>query len=235
MVHTVINVSTMYLYLSLTLVIGVGAFSLHKKREIELLPARPPLSFLTFTLNMILILLCLNGTVAACDGRISSPAPAVGLHPEVPADTGVPQGAPVQIDEIPPEVPQLYRPLMGDAFRTRELHLRLGLYFMGRNTWRDNCVLLGILEKQVLVEKKIEAALVHDGYNPISVVIKRHEIRTILFNHPTRASVLSERTLDSFLDQIARNGTRQSIPGGGPPLLTWKRVGLEKRMRDGGT
>ncbi|CAN6700879.1 unnamed protein product [Malus baccata var. baccata] len=88
--------------------------------------------------------------MAACDGRISSPVPTVGLHPEVPADTGVPQGAPVQIDEIPPEVPQLCRPLMGDAFRTRELHLRLGLYFMGRNTWRDNCVLLGILEKQVL-------------------------------------------------------------------------------------
>ena len=64
----------------------------------------------------------------------------------------------------------------------------------------------------MLLERRIEAALVQDGYNPHRIIMQRHEIRGILFNHPTRAVALSERTLDAYINQIEINGTRQSIP-----------------------
>lgn len=64
----------------------------------------------------------------------------------------------------------------------------------------------------MLVEKRIEAALVQDGYAPESVLARIREIRGIVLNHPTRAVALSERTLNGYLSQIERDGTRLSTP-----------------------
>lgn len=60
------------------------------------------------------------------------------------------------------------------------------------------------------LEKKIEAALVLDGINPINILNERHQIRGIVF-YP-RGTALSERTLNTYLSQIERSGTRQSLP-----------------------
>ncbi|KAK4839550.1 hypothetical protein QYF36_022740 [Acer negundo] len=142
-----------------------------------------------------------------CDGRPNSPA----LEPRAPVS--VPPEPPVPpVPIVPPEVPWLDPPLMPDALRRVELQQRLSVYFIGRHDAAHLPQFLGTLEKQVLLERRIEAALVQDGYNPHRIIMQRHEIRGILFNHPTRAVALSERTLDAYINQIERNGTRQSIP-----------------------
>lgn len=141
---------------------------------------------------MIIIFFCfhLNCTLAACDGRSNSPA----------------------FDFPVPGVPRLDQPLMADAYRSVELQQRLSVHFIGRHDAAHLRPFLAILEKQMLLETRIEAALVADGYDPLSILDRRHQIRGILFNHPTRGMALSERTLNGYLAQIERNGTRQSIP-----------------------
>lgn len=136
-------------------------------------------------------------------GRPNSPA----LEPRAPVS--VPPEPPVPpVPIVPPEVPWLDPPLMPDALRRVELQQRLSVYFIGRHDAAHLPQFLGTLEKQVLLERRIEAALVQDGYNPHRIIMQRHEIRGILFNHPTRAVALSERTLDAYINQIERNGTR---------------------------
>lgn len=112
----------------------------------------------------------------------------------------------------PPEVPRLDQPLMTDDVRFRELRDRFTLYFIGRNELRHLAQFAGILKKAVLLEKKIEAALVFDGYDRDVIFLNRNQIRGFLFLHPTRALLLSERTLDRYLNEIQINGTRQSVP-----------------------
>ena len=190
--------------------IVASAVILRMKRDpvlIALFRSRPLTMRPFFFAIAFLLIICVNIQIAACDGGIPSPVP--NLHPEVPPDTGVPQGAPVQIP-VPPEIPQLEEPLMSVEDRWKELQLRLSLYFLGRNSWSDVGPFVRILERQVPIETKIEAALVDDGYNREDIHQKRFEIRGILFNRGVNA--LSERTLDEYLDQIERNGTRQSTP-----------------------
>lgn len=101
---------------------------------------------------------------------------------------------------------------MTDDVRFRELRDRFTLYFIGRNELRHLAQFAGILKKAVLLEKKIEAALVFDGYDRDVIFLNRNQIRGFLFLHPTRALLLSERTLDRYLNEIKINGTRQSVP-----------------------
>ena len=190
--------------------IVASAVILHMKRDpvlIALFRSRPLTMRPFFFAIAFLLIICVNIQIAACDGGI--PSPVAGLHPEVPPDTDVPQGAPVQIP-VPPEIPQLDRPLMSEDSRREELQIRLGVYFLGRNSWLDVGQFVRILERQVPIEIKIEAALVDDGYNREDILRKRAAIRGILFNRGVNA--LSERTLDEYLGQIERNGTRRSTP-----------------------
>lgn len=60
--------------------------------------------------------------------------------------------------------------------------------------------------------KNIEAALVLDGYDPNRIRFRIHEIRGLLFTHPTRVLLLWEHTLTRYLNEIETNGTRQSVP-----------------------
>lgn len=177
------------------------------KRNPELCSSfeRPTLSL--FFIPFVIVILCIHYHLALCDGRPNSPA----LEPRAPVS--VPPEPPVPpVPIVPPEVPWLDPPLMPDALRRVELQQRLSVYFIGRHDAAHLPQFLGTLEKQVLLERRIEAALVQDGYNPHRIIMQRHEIRGILFNHPTRAVALSERTLDAYINQIERNGTRQSIP-----------------------
>jgi hypothetical protein len=83
---------------------------------------------------------------------------------------------------------------------------------MGRHDREHLPLFLGILEKQLDIETKVEAALVYDGYDPRRILANMPEIRGVLFNHPTRGMALSERTLDRYLREINESGTRHSTP-----------------------
>lgn len=83
-----------------------------------------------------------------------------------PVKTRVLQGEPVV---IPPQIPHLEQPLMPDLYRRVELQQRLSIYFIGRHDAAHLSQFLGILERQMFLEKKIEDALVHDGYNALRI------------------------------------------------------------------
>lgn len=126
---------------------------------------------------MIIIFFCfhLNCTLAACDGRSNSPAfdfPVPG-EPTEPGN-GLPQAQEEAAPRIPPEVPRLDQPLMADAYRSVELQQRLSVHFIGRHDAAHLRPFLAILEKQMLLETRIEAALVADGYDPLSILDRRN-------------------------------------------------------------
>nr|UYX57507.1 hypothetical protein [Nicotiana tabacum] len=148
---------------------------------------------------------------AACDGGRGSSSGALDFSPPREPEPRLPEP---EVAPIPREVlvPELEQPLLPDIQRRVELQQRLSLYFIGRNEARHLPPFLGILEKQMLLEKKIEAALVRDGFPPHIVLDWRSEIRGLVFNHPTREAALSENTLNRYLSQIERDGTRQSQP-----------------------
>lgn len=66
------------------------------------------------------------------------------------------------------------------------------------------------MEAQAVVERAVEAALVHDGFSPLSILAHYREIRGLL--HSPRGEPLSERTYHAYVTQIREEGTRQSIP-----------------------
>jgi len=153
----------------------------------------------------------LEGFLAACDAGRGSPSgpfypPGREAQPHIPE----PEVAPIPRAVL---VPELERPLLPDIQRRAELQHRLSFYFIGRNEPRHLPLFLGILEKQFLLEKRVEAALVGDGFPPQIVLARRSEIRNLLFNHPTRGgAALSENTLNRYLGQVERDGTQQSVP-----------------------
>ncbi|KAH0670341.1 hypothetical protein KY285_024930 [Solanum tuberosum] len=135
--------------------------------------------------------------LAACDAGRGSPSgpfypPGREAQPHIPE----PEVAPIPRAVL---VPELERPLLPDIQRRAELQHRLSFYFIGRNEPRHLPLFLGILEKQFLLEKRVEAALVGDGFPPQIVLARRSEIRNLLFNHPTRGgAALSENTLNRY-------------------------------------
>ena len=151
-------------------------------------------------------------TVAACDGRTLSPTVDFNsADPEIPPETGMPQGAPGH-EILHPVPPRLDLPLITDRERFIELQQRFNIYFLGRTRIRDLAEFAGRLERAVPIERNIEAALVFDGYDPDRIRGRINEIRGIIFTHPTRVLLLSEQTLDRYLNEIQTNGTRQSVP-----------------------
>ena len=112
----------------------------------------------------------------------------------------------------PPEIPRLEPPLITDRQRFIELQERFHIYYLGRNEISNLAEFAGRLERAVPIERNIEAALVFDGYHPDRIRLRINEIRGILFTHPTRVLLLSEHTLDGYLNEIQTNGTRQSVP-----------------------
>ncbi|CDP17418.1 unnamed protein product [Coffea canephora] len=147
--------------------------------------------------------------VAACDGGRGSSSVAAEFHPAGEPREETPPPPPIPRAVL---VPELVQPLLPDNLRMVELQQRLSIYFIGRHDRAHLPQFLGILEKQMLLEKRIEAALVRDGYAPDSIFAKRGEIRGIVLNHPTRGVALSESTLNRYLSQIERDGTRLSTP-----------------------
>lgn len=176
--------------------------------------------FLFFFLFLFIIMQ--TATIAACDSRSLSPGFRWDFEThsiQEGTGMGIPQDAPEAEEEseeeipIPPEIPQLDQPLVNDHQRFRELQAKFQLYGrLDRNGIHDLARFAVFLEKAVVIEKRIEAALVFDGYEPALIRGRISEIRECLFAHPTRMLRLSERTLDQYLTEIETNGTRQSRP-----------------------
>ena len=185
----------------------------YKKNTITQKPKMNPAFFLVFSICFILVVGS-HITIGYCDARTNSPPFLGGLlpPPQIPAENDLPQEGPGRIDDLLPEVPRLDEPLIPDEVRKVQLQHRFDVNLIGRNRIRDLAQFAGILEKAVLLEKKIEAALVFDGYAPDQILFRIDQIRGILFLHPTRSILLSERTLDRYLHEIEIHGTRQSVP-----------------------
>ena len=105
--------------------------------------------------------------IAMCDVRSGSPSGAADFHQAV--QPRAPEGAPLPDPEIAQAVlvPILEQPLMPDHTRRMELFDRLAVHFVGRH--HEVSAFFSVLEKRMLLEKKIETALVHDGVNPINI------------------------------------------------------------------
>nr|XP_004512814.1 uncharacterized protein LOC101489699 isoform X5 [Cicer arietinum] len=182
---------------------GIRVFTFLGGLEIE---------FLRFLINILILVVSLSaGDVATCDGvggvdGLPSP-PVVGIRvaPEV---WELPPAAP-EVWELPPaapEIPVLAQPLIPDLQRQDELYRRFLV-----NTLGENPTLRRITETvsvQSQMEGLMEAALIHLGFNPTSIVSNRHRIRGILFYPQGRA--LSLRQYRSHLRSIYRLGTRDT-------------------------
>nr|UHY40347.1 ATPase subunit 1 [Tylosema esculentum] len=138
--------------------------------------------------------------VAACD--------EVGVH-LLTSPPIIDAGAPVEAPEVPPaapDIPFLEQPLLPDNEREDELYRR----FLA-NTWGEEPTRRRIEETirlQSEVERRIEAALVADGFDPDQVLSNRHQFRAALFYPQGRA--LSIATYRIYLNNISRYGTRDT-------------------------
>lgn len=139
-------------------------------------------------------------STAACDG-------VGGVEgPPSPPVVGIREAPEVEVPPAAPEIPFLNHPLMPDLQRQGELYSRFLV-----NTIGENPTLRRISETilvQSRVERLIEAALVHNGFNPVNIHLNRHRIRGIVF-YP-RGRALSLRRYQSYLNEISRLGTRDT-------------------------
>ena len=116
--------------------------------------------------------------------------------------------APLPADPGIPLIPELPNPLIADYVRMRELEDRMAPYLIGVDLSDE--VHTSILASQTVIEKKVEAALVSDGFHPNTILAKRGQIRGILF-YP-RAKLLSDKTYLDYVKSIDHEGTRACIP-----------------------
>jgi len=121
-------------------------------------------------------------------------------------DPGAPAPGDPGIPLIP--IPELQHPLIPDEVRMRELETRLVANSIGMDLTPEKTV--DIITSQAVIEKKVEAALVADGFRPATLLEKRDQLRGFLF-YP-RGTVLSQKTYLDHLKSIDWHGTRACIP-----------------------
>lgn len=88
------------------------------------------------------------------------------------------------------------------------LYSRYGILNFGGNDGFSR--MSSIISNQLIIERSIEAALVDDGFHPISILKRYGEIRGVL--HSPQGELLSERTYRAYVSQIRERGTRESVP-----------------------
>jgi hypothetical protein len=126
-----------------------------------------------------------------------------------------PQHFPV-IEEAPPQprivvIPELPQPLLDENVRREEIFRRLSVNSIGHPRITSNfSSFVHLIYCQIEIEKRVEAALVYDGFSPLSLIEKRHQIRGFLF-YP-QGTVLSPETYSGYCRDIASHGTRGSVP-----------------------
>nr|WRW54473.1 ATP synthase CF1 alpha subunit [Microcos paniculata] len=130
------------------------------------------------------------------EGPPSTPIVGNSLRPDHAAEDDLP----------PPEIPELQNPLLTDAQRTQELRDRYLINTLGEDSALEN--ISETLRVQRGIERKIEAALVHDGFHPNFIIFHRHRIRGLVF-YP-QGKPLSLRSYRRYLNTIYRLGTRET-------------------------
>jgi photosystem II P680 reaction center D1 protein len=142
--------------------------------------------------------------IAWCDAGDASPPlspPGQPLPlPEAPSPPG-PEPRPVVIPRLP-------RPLLSDEARGNILFERY-LFFNPERSL-DLGRMVSTIDAQIIVERSVEAALVHDGLHPDFIIHRYPEIRDVL--HSPRGRLFGVRTYESYVTQIMRQGTRESVP-----------------------
>lgn len=133
----------------------------------------------------------------------SSQQPDVGE--EVPQDAW--RDHPVATRSAPPANMEIKQPLMVDHEREIELQDRLNRHFIGAEV--DRMRYDDLIDKQVLIEKRIEMALLSDVYTRERILAHRYDIRECLFYKD--GAPLKESTLDRYLKEI-QTDLRESTP-----------------------
>lgn len=124
------------------------------------------------------------------------------------SEGSVNQPVPDSPEPVAPAAPlalEAYEPLQEDEDRRHELRDRLRINSFGHSEIRES-----IVEKQLQIERKIEQALLSDGYSRESLLAKRHQIRGFLL-YP-QGTTLSESTYVKHLRIMRDHGTHRSVP-----------------------
>lgn len=153
-------------------------------------------------LGLLVAIFLLNAEPDARIGHQMSPGGSGGSEASVnqpPAPDPAPQE---------PVSPEVDHPLLEDNHRRRELHDRLRINSLGRSYRPEE--LDSIVETQLQISKKIELALLSDGYSPESLINKRHQIRGVVFYPHGRP--FSESTYSQYLYVMENHGTHRSLP-----------------------
>lgn len=151
-----------------------------------------------------------SGASSSPEASVQPPAPAPEKPSPHPADPAIPEVEVAGIPEsqAPRGDPFEINPLISDEHRREELNDRLGINSVARPL--DLAVRESIVGNQVLIEKKIEKALLSDGYSPDQILGERHKIRGLLF-YP-HGTPLSGKTYRNYLDAMENCGTHRSLP-----------------------
>ncbi|EYU31721.1 hypothetical protein MIMGU_mgv11b019895mg [Erythranthe guttata] len=88
------------------------------------------------------------------------------------------------------------------------LYNRYGLLNSGGND--DLARMVTIIDLQSIGERSVEAALVDDGFHPNAILARYTPIRGLL--HTPQGNILSQRTYQSYANQIDSLGTGQNFP-----------------------
>jgi hypothetical protein len=134
--------------------------------------------------------------------------PGPSHQPHV-AEEDYPRDHPVAHRSAPPEGLEVIKPLMEDEQRYGELEDRLNRHFFGNSEKINRMTYDDLVEKQLLIEKKIEIELLHDEYSRDRIYANRYDIRECIFYK--EGVPLKEKTLDLYLKEIQRNPSH-SIP-----------------------
>lgn len=137
-------------------------------------------------------------SLAQCDGIggvEGPPSPPVAWIHEAP-----------EVPPAAPDIPILNHPLLADRQRESELYRRLVINTLFEEPSPRR--ISDTIRVQSLIERRVEAALVHDGFEPLSILNHRHQLRGILF-YP-RGRALSVRSYRSYLRDMERLGTRET-------------------------
>ncbi|TXG75639.1 hypothetical protein E1A91_1Z030400v1, partial [Gossypium mustelinum] len=102
----------------------------------------------------------------------------------------------------------LDQPLLPTSQREHELYRRFLVNSLGQDPSLER--ISETVRVQGLIERHIEAALVHSGFSPENIIRNRHLIRGFVFYDHGRA--LSLHTYRAYLNEIARLGTRDTRP-----------------------
>ncbi|CAH1450683.1 unnamed protein product [Lactuca virosa] len=118
---------------------------------------------------------------------------------EVPHQEGL-RDHPVATRSAPPVDLEVKQPLMGDQQRHEELENQLNHHFLGKSEQIGSLAYDDLLDKQILIEEKIEIALLNEGFSRDRILANRYEIRELIFYK--EGVPLKEETLGMHLAHI---------------------------------